>query len=71
MMHHDLLLKRIKERREVLGITQAHLAELSGIGLRTVKEIEGGLGNPRVETLSKIAEVLGMELRLELKGTLR
>ena len=38
-MHYDGLAHIIKDRREVLKITQEHLAELSGIGLRTLKAI--------------------------------
>lgn len=66
-MHQEDLLRALKERREVLGVTQGHLAELAGVGLRTLKEIESGKGNPTFETLNKLAEVLGMELKLELK----
>jgi transcriptional regulator with XRE-family HTH domain len=44
-----------------------HLAELSGVGLRTLKSLERGKSNPTFETLSKLADVLGMELKLEVK----
>ena len=66
-MHQEVLIRALKERREVLDITQEHLAELAGVGLRTLKEIESGKGNPTFETLNKLAEVLGMELILEVK----
>ena len=36
----------IKERRSVLGISQIDLAEMAGISLATVKDIERGAGNP-------------------------
>lgn len=36
----------IKARRKVLGISQQDLAEMSGISLPTVKDIERGLANP-------------------------
>jgi len=48
-------------------VTQNHLAELAGVGLRTLKAIESGKGNPTFETLNKLADVLGMELKLEVK----
>lgn len=67
MMHFAELIKTIKERREVLQVTQKTLAELSGVGLRTLKQFERGKGNPTLQTLKKIAEVLGMELCLKLK----
>jgi transcriptional regulator with XRE-family HTH domain len=66
-MHQDELIKVLKDRREVLKVTQEHLAELSGVGLRTLKSIESGKGNPTIETLIKIAEVLGLDLKLEVR----
>ncbi len=66
-MHFTELVKSIKERREVLQVTQETLAELSGVGLRTLKQFESGKGNPTLLTLQKLADVLGMELCLQLK----
>jgi len=67
-MHQEELIKTLKERREALRVTQEHLAELSGVGLRTLKAIESGKGNPTVETLNKLADVLGLELKLEIRN---
>ncbi len=64
-----MIKKIIKSRRAILKLKQQDLAELSGISLRTVKAIEAGKANPSLETLQKIAEVLGMEIRLVLKTT--
>ena len=61
--------QKIRERRSLLSITQQDLADISGVGLRTIKEIETRKGNPSVNTLSKILEVLGMELDLKIKRT--
>lgn len=66
-MHQEELIKTLKERREALKVTQEHLAELSGVGLRTLKAIETGKGNPTIETLNKLSEVLGLELKLEVR----
>ena len=66
-MHLKELIETLKKRRELLGVTQEHLAELSGVGLRTLKALESGKSNPTYETISKLAEVLGMELKLEVK----
>ena len=63
---HDLV-RQIKERRETLKITQETLADLSGVGLRTLKQLEGGKANPTFATLSELADVLGMELVLQVK----
>lgn len=67
-MHYTELIKTIKKRREVLQVTQETLAELSGVGLRTLKQFESGKGNPTLLTLQKIADVLGMEISLKLKN---
>jgi len=66
-MHQQQLIQTIKERRETLKVTQEQLAELSGVGLRTLKHFESGNGNPTINTLQKLADVLGMELKLEVK----
>jgi transcriptional regulator with XRE-family HTH domain len=66
-MHHKELIITIKERRDVMRVTQETLAELSGVGLRTLKQFESGKGNPTLITLQKLADVLGMEVCLKLK----
>ncbi|MFN5888834.1 MAG: helix-turn-helix domain-containing protein [Bacteroidota bacterium] len=68
-MHFSDLVSTIKKRRETLQVTQETLAELSGIGLRTLKQFESGKGNPTLSTLHKIADVLGMEVCLKIKNT--
>jgi transcriptional regulator with XRE-family HTH domain len=68
MIHFSELIKTIKERRDTLKVTQETLAELSGVGLRTLKQLESGKGNPTLLTLQKIADVLGMEVCLKLKN---
>ena len=58
----------IKERRKILNVTQETLAEISGVGLRTLKQLERGKGNPTLETLQKICDALGLEIKLEIKN---
>lgn len=57
----------IKARRKELGLTQNTLALLSQVGINTIVSIERGSKSPSVETLTKVADVLGMDLRLEVK----
>ncbi len=59
----------IKKRRKELGITQPHLAELAKVSTNTLYNLERGQGNPSLEVLNKLAEVMGMELTLEVKKT--
>lgn len=68
-MHYNDLTKTIKARRENLRVTQETLAELSGVGLRTLKQFESGKGNPTLLTLQKLADVLGLELTFTVKNT--
>lgn len=62
------LIEQIKERRKVLGVTQETLAELADIGLRTLKQFERGKGNPTLETLQKLCDALGLEIKVEIKS---
>jgi transcriptional regulator with XRE-family HTH domain len=59
--------KTIKSRRQFLNLRQDDLAEMSGIATKTIHLIESRSGNPSVETLEKLATVLGMELMLKIK----
>lgn len=59
--------KTISDRRHQLNILQTDLAQLADVGISTVKDIERGKGNPSVRTLLKICDVLGLQLKLELK----
>jgi len=58
----------IKKRRSNLKIQQQDLAEISGLSLRTIIIAESGKGNPSLTTLEKIADVLGLELKLQVKS---
>ena len=66
-MHQANIIKIVKQRREELKISQEDLAEISGVGLRTLKQFESGKGNPTLNTLEKLASVLGMEIKLDVK----
>lgn len=57
----------IRNRRKELSITQPHLAELAKVSTNTLYKLERGQGNPSLDVLNKLAEVLGMELTLEVK----
>jgi transcriptional regulator with XRE-family HTH domain len=66
-MHQLDLIKIIKSRRESLAVTQEDLAELSAVGLRTLKQFERGKGNPTLGTLQKLAGALGLEVTISIK----
>jgi transcriptional regulator with XRE-family HTH domain len=66
-MHHQNIIETLKKRRISLSVNQETLALLSDVGLRTLKQIESGKGNPTLETIQKLADVLGLQLKLEIK----
>jgi transcriptional regulator with XRE-family HTH domain len=59
----------IKERRKFLKLRQEDIAEITGIAIKTIQLLEQGKGNPSVSTLQKIADVLGMEITMQVKQT--
>lgn len=67
MMETPTVLQIMKQRRETLEITQPQLAEMAGVGLRTVKALESGKSNPTLATITRIGEVLGLTLELTVK----
>ena len=62
--------KQIKERRKVLRITQPDLAEMAGISINTLYKIERGQANPTIQMVNKIADIIGMEIKIEVKQPL-
>lgn len=67
-MTNDEIIKVIKERKDILKINQEYLAELSEVGIATLKRLESGKGNITLDNIRKIADVLGLEIKLELKN---
>ena len=59
----------IKNRRAKLKLSQADLAEMAGVSLATVKDIERGKGNPSIRTVEKLLEVLGLEIEFRIRQT--
>ena len=74
-MHESLLCQTMelmdimKQRRETLSLTQQDLAEMSQVGLATIKDIERGKGNPALSTVKKILDVLGIEIEYSIRQT--
>ena len=59
----------MKQRREFLSLTQQDLAEMAEVGVATIKDIERGKGNPSLNTIKKILEVLGIEIEYKIRKT--
>ena len=60
----------MKERRKILSLSQNDLAEMANLSLATIKEIERGKGNPSITTVSRIMDVLGMEIICRVRNTI-
>lgn len=64
-----LLARKLIQRREALGITQAALARMAGMPKETVNRVERGKVNPAATTLKRILRALDKaESAAERKG---
>lgn len=48
------------------NMTQTQVAKVAGIDQADVSRVENGIGNPKISTLRRIANSLGMEVRFDL-----
>jgi y4mF family transcriptional regulator len=58
----------LRTRRKKLGLTQQALAELAGVGVVLVIELEKGKSTVRLDRLMALLSALGLQLRLESGG---
>ena len=59
----SIIAKNIKKYREKKGISQDKLSKLAGITFHTITKIESGATpDPRIETVKKIADALGINI---------
>lgn len=56
--------KKVRLRRKALSLRQSDLADLAGVTLRSLTFLERGQANPTLKQLTKIADVLGLEIFL-------
>lgn len=57
--------QKVAARRKQLMITQKDLAEMAGVSVRTVSQIESGKANPTVNQLSDILKPIGFVISLQ------
>ena len=57
----------IQKRRNFLAINQEDLSEMTDITSKTIYLIESGKGNPSIDTLNKLLDVLGLEISIDIK----
>jgi transcriptional regulator with XRE-family HTH domain len=58
--------ERVAERRKELGLSQAQLAELVDTTQSAIARLESGGRPPRIDTLLRIANALGCDLKVDL-----
>lgn len=53
--------ERIRAEREKQGATQEEIAHIAGMNVANYGKIERGLGNPRFDTIIRLASVLSID----------
>ena len=51
--------------RKELGLDQATLATLAGIGINALVRLERGSGNPRFDVLFNVLKTLGLSIHIQ------
>ena len=59
------IIKAMVNARTAQNLTQADLAEKTGISLMDIKKLENGTRNPSLNLLKKLAEGMGMTLKIQ------
>ena len=59
------IIQAMIDAREKTGLTQKELSEKTGITQADISRLENGNANPSLKTLQRLAEGLGMTLKIE------
>lgn len=59
----------VRARRRALGLTQEATADLAGVGLRLVHEVEHGKGTVQLANLTRLLNALGLHLEVAAGGS--
>ncbi len=57
----------LRARRKQLGLTQLEAAELAGVSVRFVHDVENGKLTVQLDRVQALAEALGLSLSLSLR----
>ena len=60
-----VLAENLIKARDIVGMTQKQLSETTGIYQSDISKIERGLANPSLSTLKRLADGMGLKLRIE------
>lgn len=61
----DEIIQAMIKARRALGITQKELSDRTGIAQGDISKLETGNANPSLRTLMRLAEGMGMQLKVE------
>ena len=59
------IIQAMIDARKRNGITQKQLAERTGIAQGDISKLENGSANPSIKTLQRLADGMGMKLKVE------
>lgn len=59
------IIQALIDARHASGMTQKDLAERTGIAQADISKLENGNANPSLRTLKRLAEGMGMQLKVE------
>jgi transcriptional regulator with XRE-family HTH domain len=59
--------KVISARRRTLHLDQRVLAEIAGVSVHSLSDIESGKGNPTLAVLNQLGTALGIELVMRVR----
>jgi predicted transcriptional regulator len=59
------IIQAMLDARKAAGLTQKDLAARTGIAQADISKLENGNANPSLRTLQRLAEGLGMKLKVE------
>lgn len=65
----DMVASEIIKARELIGMTQKQLSEVTGIYQTDISKIERGKANPSLTTLNRLANGLGVELNIKFEAS--
>ncbi len=59
------IIQAMLDARKASGLTQKDLAKRTGIAQADISKLENGNANPSLKTLQRLADGMGMKLKLE------
>ena len=65
----ESIVKALIEARRASGLTQKELSDRTGIAQGDISKLEKGVGNPSLRTLVRLAQGMGLQLKIEFRET--